>query len=216
MSMNTPTTDALIASLVDDLRPVQPLRSRRAFVMLGAALVFTVLAVVWLEGLRADLLNVRFDPLFLIASGLYLLLGMAASVAVIMMGMPRVGNDTGGWKWAAAMAGLLPAVGTVMLFDGSHHGVLSTVYMGVPCTLAGMLSSSLTALLLVMWLRRGAPTSPELAGLLTGVGAGSLGIFAFSFHCPLVDIVHIGLWHSLAVALSAGLGRVIVPPLVRW
>jgi len=216
MNMNTRTTEALIATLVDDLRPVSPLRAERAVALLGAGLAITILAVVGLEGLRADLAAMRLDPLFLIATGLFLLLGLAAAGTVIVMGRPRVGNETGGWRWAAAMTCLLPVVATIMLFDGAHPGFGSTVGMGIPCTMAGMLSGIVTASVLVLWLRRGAPTSPELASVLTGVAAGSLGVFAFSFHCPSVDIVHIGLWHSLSVALSALVCRVALPPLVRW
>ncbi len=53
-------------------------------------------------------------------------------------------------------------------------------------------------------------------GLLTGVAAGSFGIFAFSLHCNYSDIVHIGLWHSGGVVLSAFVGRFAVPRLIRW
>ncbi|MCR9180892.1 MAG: DUF1109 domain-containing protein, partial [Erythrobacteraceae bacterium] len=77
-------------------------------------------------------------------------------------------------------------------------------------------ASLLVFAILVGWLRKGAPTSPDRAGLLTGIAAGSLGIFAFSLHCADNDIVHIGLWHSAVVLLMAGLGRAVVPPLVRW
>lgn len=216
MKMTSHQTESLIMTLVDDLRPVRPMQTARAVALLGIGLALTIFAVVQFQGLRTDIAATLFDPLFLIATGLYLLLGVAASATVVVMGRPRVGNETGGWWWAAAMAGLLPVVATVMLFNGAQQGLMSTVEMGVPCTLAGILSGSMTALVLVHWLRRGAPTSPELAGLLTGIGAGSLGVFAFSFHCPYVDIVHIGLWHSMAVGLSALIGRFAVPPLVRW
>jgi len=39
---------------------------------------------------------------------------------------------------------------------------------------------------------------------------------AVSIHWPANDIVHIGIWHSLAVLAVGGLGRVLVPRLVRW
>lgn len=214
--MNMRNTETLMAALVDDLRPVRPLQTARAAGALSLGVAVTIAMVLGSMGLRSDLANLRFDPMFLLATGLFLLLGLAACATVIMMGRPRVGNETGGWKWAAVMTGLLPVVAVVMLFDAGHGGLMSTVEMGVPCTMAGMMSGALTGVALVHWLRRGAPTSPELAGLLTGIASGSLGVFAFSFHCPSTDIVHIGLWHSLAVGLSAATGRLVVPPLVRW
>ena len=72
------------------------------------------------------------------------------------------------------------------------------------------------AVILIVRLRRGAPTSPERAGLLGGIAAGAAGIFALSMHCPNDDIVHIGLWHASAVAVSAVAGRWIIPALIRW
>ena len=73
-----------------------------------------------------------------------------------------------------------------------------------------------TASVLILWLRKGAPTSPERAGLLTGIAAGSSGIFAFALHCPHNDIAHIGIWHGLVVIISAMAGRAVVPRLIRW
>jgi hypothetical protein len=87
---------------------------------------------------------------------------------------------------------------------------------GAECFAVGCGSSLLVLGLLVMWLRRGAPTSPERAGLVAGVAAGAFGIFAFSLHCPFNDIVHIGLWHSAVVVIMAAVGRAVVPPLIKW
>lgn len=60
------------------------------------------------------------------------------------------------------------------------------------------------------------PTSPERAGLIAGIDAGSLGMFAFSLNCPEDGLYHIGLWHILSVIASALLGRCFVPRLIRW
>jgi hypothetical protein len=80
----------------------------------------------------------------------------------------------------------------------------------------GIGAALLVFALLTLWLRRGAPTAPDRAGLVAGVAAGAFGSFAVSLHCPDNDIVHIGLWHSAAVVAMAGLGRVLIPRLVRW
>ena len=80
----------------------------------------------------------------------------------------------------------------------------------------GLLAGLASAAVLVAWLRRGAPTSPERAGWITGIAAGSLGMFAFSLYCPDDSIYHIGLWHSASVIVAALLGRLIVPRLIRW
>ena len=67
---------------------------------------------------------------------------------------------------------------------------------------------------LTLWL--GFLRIAERAGLVAGVAAGAFGIFAASLHCPDNDIVHIGLWHSGAVIVTALAGRLLVPRLIRW
>jgi len=210
-------TNALIAELVDGLAPVRPLRFSSGLGFALAGLGVTVTTVALLFGIRSDVIQGRFDPVFLLATGLFLLLGLASAVTVIVMSRPRVGSDHSGWLWAAAMAALLPLAATIIgLGRGSDAFTANAALHGIVCLIDGSALGLLTFAVLVWWLRRGAPTSPERAGLLTGIAAGSFGIFAFSFHCVYSDIVHIGLWHSAVVVMSAGLGRIAVPRLIRW
>lgn len=213
----THNSDALIANLVGDLQPVRPLSFARGLGYALVAAAVSALAVVAVFGLRPDLAAGRFDPVFLIATGLFLVLGIAAAVTVIVMSRPQIGNDHGGWIWAAAMVALLPVAAMIVsLGGGTAISSQESVTHGLECLIVGGGSSLLVFAILVGWLRKGAPTAPDRAGLLSGIAAGSLGIFAFSLHCADNDIVHIGLWHSAVVLLMAGLGRVAVPPLVRW
>ncbi|MEQ5787941.1 DUF1109 domain-containing protein [Erythrobacter sp. NFXS35] len=213
----THPSDTLIASLVGELQPVKPLSFARGLTYALAAAAISALAVVAAFGMRADLMAGQFDPIFLIATGLFLVLGIAAAVTVIVMSRPQVGNEHGGWVWAAAMVALLP-VAAVIVSLGGGNAMLSqdSVAHGLECLMVGGGSSLLVFAILVGWLRKGAPTAPDHAGLVSGVAAGSLGIFAFSLHCADNDIVHIGLWHSGVVLLMAGIGRTLVPRLVRW
>ena len=210
-------TTSLISGLVDDLHPVRPLRVSRGLGLALAAMAFALALVVALGGVRPDLAAGRPDALFLVASGLFLLLGLAAAVTVVIMGSPRVGNSHDGWRWAAAMAGLLPLSALLLAIGDGHAAWLASEPAHGPlCAAYSVGLGLLTGAALVLWLRRGAPTSPNRAGLLTGIATGCAGVFAFSFACPFSSIMHIGLWHSLAVAVCALAGRLIVPRLVRW
>lgn len=210
-------TDTLIAELVAGLSPVRPMRFSRGIGLSLASLAAALAAVILLIGLRADVLAGSPDPLFLLSNGLFLLLGIAASVAVVMMSRPKVGNDHSGWAWATAMAALLPVTAIIFALGGQTGSLTSDAALhGLDCLVLGSAFGLLTFAALVSWLRRGAPTSLERAGLVTGIASGSFGIFAYSLHCNFSDIVHIGIWHGGVVMLSAFAGRFAVPQMVRW
>lgn len=210
-------SEALIAELVGGLEPVKPLRLGTGMALTLVAAAAATVLVVALYGLRADLAAGRFDPMHLVSTGLFLGLGLAASFAVIVMSRPLVGNEHGGWRWAAGMAGALPLAAVIIgLSRGADTIPLHLADHGMQCFTVGAAASLLVFAALVVWLRRGAPTAPDRAGLVAGIAAGAFGTFAFALHCPDNDIVHIGLWHSAPVFAMALLGRAIVPRLIRW
>lgn len=211
------TSDELIADLVGQLQPVRPLRFRNGLGSALAAIAASIVAVALLLGLRADISAGHVDPVLLLSMGPFLVLGLACTVSVIVMSRPRVGSDHRSWRWAAAMTALVPVAALVTGFD-RVPGVLvdDGLLFGLKCLVMGAGSGLLTAAVLVWWLRRGAPISPDKAGLLVGIAAGSIGTFAYSLHCSISDFVHIGLWHSATVVMTAIIGRLFVPRLVRW
>jgi hypothetical protein len=210
-------SEALIAELVGDLEPVKPLRFGAGMAATLAAATLSSAVVIALFGLRPDWLEGRVNPMHLLATGLYLGLALAATVTVVVMSRPQVGSDYSGWRWAAAMTGLLPVAGLIVgISRGRDMLAAETMRHGGECLMLGGGASLLVFAMLVLWLRRGAPTAPDRAGLVAGVAAGAFGIFAFSLHCPDNDIVHIGIWHSTVVLAMAGLGRITVPRLIRW
>lgn len=206
-----------IAALVADLQPTRPMRIRDGLALAGGAALLIVLLTIVLLGLRPDVAAGRFDPLFLFANGLFVIVGIGTALAAVRMGMPRVGQSSQGWKSVVAAAGLLPVAALIMLVSQTEPMPAALVTSHeLKCVAMGLALGLLNAAVLVWWLRRGAPTSPERAGLLVGLSSGSIGIFAFAFHCPFDSFYHVGLWHVLPLAIGAALGRMIVPPLVRW
>ena len=51
---------------------------------------------------------------------------------------------------------------------------------------------------------------------MTGLAAGALGSVAYGITCPLDDLAHVGLVHIVPVGIAALIGRLVVPPLIRW
>ena len=131
-------TNSLIAELVGDLEPVRPLRFSAGLGFTLAGLAVTLATVVALFGIRPDVMAGDLNPVFVLATGLFFLLGLAAAVSVIVMSRPRVGSDHSGWKWAAAMAALLPLAAIVSGIGRANEALTSTeTAHGLDCLMAG-------------------------------------------------------------------------------
>ena len=210
------TTD-LIAGLVAELQPVTPLRQRRGMTLAVLALGAGTMGMFGLFGMRPDLQAGQPDAMMLISSGLFLVLALASAWAVVDAARPYVGVRREGWGWTALMAAVLPVAALALLVSDWARGAPSELALdGMTCMKFGLGWGLLTAAALVWWLRRGAASRPDRAGLLTGVAAGAAGIFAVSLYCPHNDLVHIGVWHGLTVVLAGAIGRLAIPRMIAW
>jgi len=76
---------------------------------------------------------------------------------------------------------------------------------------------SLPALAGSLWAVRGlAPVRPRAAGMAAGLLAGSLGAFGYALACPEISIAFVAAWYSLGIALTAALGALLGPAVLRW
>lgn len=205
-----------IAALVDDLEPVTALNPRRPLLM-AAAITVAVLAVVALmRGVRADVMAGQPDAMFLIRSGMLLLLGGGTAHAVLGMASPAVGKAQMSWQMALAAAFLFPVAALIVALTGDMGNAMTAMYSVGQCLMFSAIGGVATAVPMILHLRRGAPTSPARAGWLVGIASGGLGAFAYNLHCPFNSIVYIGIWYTLAVGICAVVGRLVVPRLIRW
>jgi hypothetical protein len=207
----------MIDDLVNDLKPVTPLRPRQA--VLGVMLVFLVaIAVVaGVYGLRPDVMAGRPHPMVMMRGGMLLLLGGATLGAAVRSARPSVGGESRGWLGVVAAAMLFPATAaTLFLIDG-RMPVGEVMSASAPYCLGISGATGLViGAVLTLWLRQGAPTDLRQTGWLVGIASGSFGTCAYSLHCPDLSLYYVGLWYTLAVGLCALGGRLIVPRLVRW
>ncbi|HTN15110.1 MAG TPA: DUF1109 domain-containing protein [Sphingomonadaceae bacterium] len=209
------TDSRLIETLVGQLESVRPIKWRHGALLTLAALGATIFVVVLLMGRRDQLLIGEFSALFVITQGLLLVLGASAASAVVAMANPQVGASHDGPKWALATVALLPLTAIVTAV-AQGAGPAYPAMEDLHCAAAGCAFSGLIAVTLFLWLRRGAPVLLEKAGFNLGVAAGSLGVFAHGLSCPLETMTHLGIWHVLPVVVTALLGRLVVPRLLRW
>lgn len=208
----------MIAGLAEELEPVRPITTTGglAVVAFATAAAFAVSVIVF--GFWTGIFEGQASAFFFVTNGLVLLLGFASAFALVTGGAPRVGQRENAPGWSAAMLAVLPLAAIIALFTGEanhvHEGLNDPV--AVMCTRASIAAALLIGLASVAWLRRSAPVSIERSAWLVGLTSGALGTFAYGITCPLDTVSHLGLWHVVPVAISAVLGRLVVPPLIRW
>jgi len=210
--------DDLIAALTEDVTPVKRVRSADGMALIAFATIIAAVVSIsvyeWWDGL----LTGEASGYFLITHGLLLLLGAASGAGLVNGAMPRVGAQSSSAFWGALMIGVLPVGAVLSLLSGhgnhAHEGLNDPVAM--MCLTGSLSAAAIVMVASVLWLRRGAPVSIERSGWLTGLAAGALGAVAYGITCPLDTFSHVGLWHVAPVAISAVIGRLVVPPLIRW
>ncbi|MBL0915678.1 MAG: DUF1109 family protein, partial [Sphingopyxis sp.] len=155
-------------------------------------------------------------PLPMLAFWLIVALGLSAAWSALRMGLPGVGRDYSGWRWAGLASLALPLTAIFMGF-GDSHGAMEAMkpQNGLRCTIDGLIAGLGVGAALFAWLKGGAPTSPARAGWVIGIAAGSAGATAVGLHCSSNDMIHIARWHGRAVPLWGVAGRLLLAPLLR-
>ncbi len=206
-----------IDALVSDLRPVRRVAPRDGMAITLGLTAVALAVVVARYGLRADIAAGHPAPMVVLRTGALLLLGFASALAATAAARPAVGPVNNGWLWALGAALLFPASAVFVVLN---DGMVPVNAIMRPLPVYCLAISSAAALTigagLTLWLRRGAVVAINRTAWLVGLAAGSFGTFAYSCHCPSVSLHYVGLWYSLAVGVSAVLGRLIVPRLIRW
>lgn len=209
----------IIDDLIADLSPVRPIRPLDGMALTVAMTVLASLLVAMTLGVRSDLMAGDVHRMFFVRAGMLLLVGLTAGYAAIASARPKVGmrRSHRWWLGAVAIASLLPiaAIATLVRYGPVPISVFAPA-VGAECLTVSGLCALIVGTAMTLWLRRGAPTSPERAGWLVGLASGGLGAAAYSICCPFNSVIYVGTWYSLAVILCAFVGRLAVPRLLRW
>lgn len=216
--MSNASIDDLIDDLAGELEPVRPRRLTRGSLWVAAGWVAGAGLLFRFSGMRHDLAEgVMMPPLPLLAFWLVVALGFAAAWSALRMGLPGVGRDYSGWRWAGLAALALPLSALVMALGDGHAAMeAARPENGIGCLVEGVMAGLGVGAALFAWLKAGAPTSPTRAGWVVGIAAGAAGATIVALHCASNDMMHIALWHGLAVVLSGLAGRLLLTPLLRW
>ena len=207
------SVDDLIDGLADTLRPVRPRRIARGWLLAGACWLATAALLLWWFGMRHDM--TAMPPLSMLGFWLIAAVAVAAIWSALRMGLPGVGRDYSGWRWAVLAALALPLT-ALFVAMGDNHAAAAGMRDGTHCLMVGLFAGLGVGGALFAWLRAGAPTSPTRAGRVIGLAAGASGAAITALHCPQDNIVHIALWHGGAVLLATLASRLMLPRYLRW
>lgn len=119
---------------------------------------------------------------------------------------------------ALAAVGLMLALGGVVLAT-TPPGQRLAALLGpswLTCPWSVFLLSLPTLAATLALLRRLAPTRLRAAGFGAGLFAGALGAAGYALSCTEDSAAFVAVWYTLGIALSAGLGALLGPRVLRW
>lgn len=211
-------TDDLVAMLANG--PVAVPRratSRRLWLALlvGMPLSFVILFAEY--GLRRDLVQAMFWPMFWVKVLFPLCIAAAGFVMVQRLARPGVAVRhawvgavlpvLGVWALAAIAWFTLPAEDKMPSLMGQSWRIcaLSIGLMALPVFAATLVA-----------LKGLAPTQPALAGAAAGALAGGVGAAVYALHCMELTAPFLAVWYVSGIAVPVLVGAALGPRLLRW
>lgn len=215
--MDKVSIDNLIDGLAGELKPVPPKKMARGLLWTAAGWLAGAALLLWLLGMRHDLAAGGMPALSMLSFWLIAATGVAATWSALRMGLPGVGRDYSGWRWAVLQALSLPLAALLSAL-GDGHAAMDAARHGLDahCLSIGIVSGLGVGAALFLWLKSAAPTSPERAGWAIGLASGAAGAAIVALHCAQDNLIHIALWHASAIVISAVAGRLVLPRFMRW
>jgi len=198
-------------SLNSSLRPVRPLPPTWVL-SAGLALICATVAV--MAAARAGFYGIEKLSLWerlAILSTLGILVWVAGTQFVGQLIPASHQRLTPGAFLTIASAALLGVFALVFRDCRTDHFVAA----GVACLLTGLLIAIPAALLSWAFLRRGFALNPVAAGVVGGTLAGLSGVTMLELHCANFQTLHVLVWHTAVVPVSAAAGA-LVGYALRW
>ena len=144
-------------------------------------------------------------------------LALAAAWLAVRMGQPAAAAALPRRAVAAVLGGMaLVAVASLMAtpVDERPAALLGQSWSSCPWAVVGL---SLPALAATLWALSGlAPTRPRSAGFAAGLLAGALGTIGYALACREPSPAFVAIWYSAGIAITALLGALIGPRVLRW
>lgn len=186
-----------------------------AGLLLGGGATLAVMAATL--GFRPDLGHAMMTEPFLVKWAYTLSLSIIAVLAVIDAARPETTRLRRLWMVAVPVLLLAIAAGAELAnAPASHWSSMVMGYSWRQCSMRVGLFALPIFVGLLWAFRRLAPTRLVSAGAAAGLAAGAFGATLYGLHCSEVSMVFVLTWYSLGIAVSAGVGALIGPRVLRW
>lgn len=215
----TNVTKQLQQALADHLAPVKPapwayLSTIRWIIVFSLCLI---VGLSWYAHMNNHPTSL-FDPLFLTFSAVMWVAAICAMAAAFQLSLPqaKISRRT----WVLLILAILLWLGLAChAVCGSTWGELRhelDLNHAHYCAADLILLSLLPITLLILMLRRAAPTRFGLAGFATLLAVASLAAIASNFLCTMETPAHMFIWHFLPVLIVGGFGILLGKLLLKW
>lgn len=211
-------TDELVTLLAKSAGPVeQNVVPRRFMTALGWGAFGTTLAMAITLGVRADIAEAMWLPMFWIKLVFPLAIAVTAYLAVTRLARPgmRLGRLPVTLLALLAAIWLLAIVTMIKAVPEARHAlVFGETWLAC---LRNIPLLSLPVWVGATWAMKGlAPTRPALAGGAAGLLAGAVSVTVYALHCPEMGAPFVAIWYVLGMLIPAVAGSLIGSRLLRW
>jgi len=199
---DTATLEKIAAQFSASAKPVRALPSNLTLWAISFG-IFIALALIVAKAVQFNAVAVLSHSQMVVYYGVLLLFGALFSRAVIERMIPGAKHfvPSGALSIAALVVlGLL----VVVLF--ADRGTENFVSHGVPCLRLGVTGALISGFLGWRLLERGYLVSPRETITLYGFLSGLIGVSVLALHCPILNSLHVLVWHlgSMVLAGLAG------------
>jgi hypothetical protein len=184
-------------------------------ILLGLSAALCLLLALF--GIRSDMPQMLGTPLFWVKSAFPLVVAAAALFVAGRLARPGASTVVG---WLALGLPLLAVwLATAFVIGATPPALRLALVLGSSwrvCTLSIMLLS-IPTFVAVFWAMRGlAPTRLTLAGAGAGLLAGAQAVLVYTLYCSEMAVPFWGIWYVLGMLVTASLGALLGPRLLRW
>ncbi|MEO7274663.1 MAG: NrsF family protein [Vicinamibacterales bacterium] len=210
-------TDQLIELLAREATPVSRRLSPAQRVALWAAMALLCVAIgLGHFGVRSDIGTAWRTTDMMLRVFLLASIAWLAVLTAFRLSVP--GEDSRAWSrlWPLTILLVLIAVGSAEVFYAAAMGDAGSPVRAWTCARKVAFTGAVPAVLAIVLILRAAPLEPAWAATLGVLAAGAAGALTSELACPIRTPMHILLWHSLPVAVSAGIGLVVGNAMLAW